>query len=163
MTLMNEYAEACQKTWVLANKGGTTHLHLGIIGEFGEVCDVVKKYIRGDFKKEEFKSKVKKEIGDLTWYLVTYAHDEKILDYDFPKPKNSRIINNIMKMEELKGRLAKSKNQHEKKVILKNLISKTTDLAWCFGFTMEDICRKNIEKTYSRAQRGMIHGSGNDR
>lgn len=163
MTLMNDYAESCQQTWKLANNGGITHLHLGIIGEFGEVCDVVKKYIRGDFKKEEFKSRVKKEIGDLTWYLVTYAHDNNILTYDFPKPKNSRIIDNLLKMEVLKGRLAKAKNLKEKQVIIKNLIGKTTDLAWCFGFTMENICQKNIEKTHSRAMRGMILGSGNER
>lgn len=163
MTLMSDYAKSCQTTWKLANKGGSTHLQLGIIGEFGEVCDVVKKFIRGDFKKDEFKSKIKKEIGDLTWYLVTYAHDEGILTYDFPKPKDSRILKNIMKMEELKGRLAKSNNKREKAAIVKNLIGKTTDLAWCFGFTMEDICKKNIEKTFGRAQRGVILGSGNDR
>lgn len=89
MTLMTEYSSACQKTWKLANKGGTTHLYLGILGEFGEVCDVVKKYIRGDCKKEQFKSNIKKEIGDLTWYLVTYAHDSNLLGIhdDFPKPK----------------------------------------------------------------------------
>lgn len=163
MTLMNDYAKSCQETWKLANKGGITHLHLGIIGEFGEVCDVVKKYIRGDFKKEEFKSRIKKEIGDLTWYLVTYAYDNNILTYDFPKPKNSRILDNLFKMEQLKGRLAKTKNLREKQLIVKNLITKTTDLAWCFGFNMRDICNINIQKTHSRAIRGMILGSGDER
>lgn len=165
MTLMTEYTSACQKTWKLANKGGITHLHLGILGEFGEVCDVIKKYIRGDFKKEQFKSNIKKEIGDLTWYLVTYAHDNSLLSIsdEFPKPKNSRILDNIKKMTVLNGRLAIADSHQEKRIIIKNLIGKTTDLAWCFGFTMEDICRKNIEKTHSRANRGVIFGNGNDR
>lgn len=160
---INEYARQCQKTWKLANKGGKTHLHLGIIGEFGEVCDVVKKYIRGDFKKEEFKSKIKKELGDLTWYLVTYAHDENVLNFEFQEPKNSRILDNLFKMEKLKSRLVDANSHHEKQVVIKNLINKTTDLAWCFGFTMDEICQSNLNKTHDRANRNVIHGSGNER
>lgn len=165
MTLMNDYAKACQQTWKLANKGGTTHLYLGIIGEFGEICDMLKKHIRGDFDKKALKSNIKKEIGDLTWYLITYAHDEGLLESrdEFPKPKESKVLDNIFKMEELKGRLAKVKNQHEKRVILKNLIGKTVNLANNFGYSIEEICKSNIEKTYSRATRGKILGSGNDR
>lgn len=161
--MIREYASKCQETWKLANKGGKTHLYLGIIGEFGEVCDVIKKYIRGDFKKEAFKSKIKKELGDLTWYLVTYAHDENVLNFEFPKPKNSRILDNILKMEKIKSHLVDVSSHYEKQVIIKNLITKTTDLAWCFGFTMDDICQSNLNKTQDRAKRNVIYGSGNER
>ena len=82
---------------------------LGLVGESGEVAEKVKKVIRdkkGVFD-EESKNAIKKELGDVLWYISSLS----------------------------------------------------TEL----GFNLEDIALQNIDKLRSRAVKGKISGSGDDR
>lgn len=49
---------------------------LGLCGESGEVAEKFKKQIRGDFdmSSETFKNELKKELGDVLWYLTVLSH-----------------------------------------------------------------------------------------
>lgn len=49
---------------------------LGLTGEAGEVAEKVKKLIRDQDSQvtEAFKDGVKKELGDVLWYLSTLSH-----------------------------------------------------------------------------------------
>jgi len=82
---------------------------LGLVGESGEVAEKVKKLLRDHdgVVSEEQKEEIKKEMGDVLWYLAALARE--------------------------------------------------------FGFTLEDLAKKNIEKLLSRKERGVIHGSGDNR
>lgn len=54
---------------------------LGLAGEAGEVCDAIKKWMRGGSKQEEFEvlqKKVTEEMGDLLWYMAALATDMNI-------------------------------------------------------------------------------------
>lgn len=82
---------------------------LGLVGEAGEVAEKVKKILRDEdgAVSAEKKEEIKKEMGDVLWYLAALSRE--------------------------------------------------------FGFTLEDIAKKNIEKLASRRERGVLHGSGDNR
>jgi len=82
---------------------------LGLCGETGEVAEKIKKVLRdkGGTLDETTKTELKKELGDVLWYL--------------------------------------------------------SQLATELGLSLDDIAADNIEKLYSRLERGVIHGSGDNR
>lgn len=45
---------------------------LGVAGEAGEVADLIKKHLFHD--KRNVREQVKKELGDVLWYVATLAH-----------------------------------------------------------------------------------------
>jgi len=54
-----------------------TYPALGLAGEVGEVCEKIKKSIRGDydiFDKESLDA-IESEMGDVLWYLAALASD----------------------------------------------------------------------------------------
>lgn len=70
---MNEYQELAQRT---ANKELSPASHfmngiLGLAGEAGECCDIVKKHYYQDGR--EVKEKVLDELGDVLWYIAETA------------------------------------------------------------------------------------------
>ena len=72
MTL-NEYMELAQRT---SNKNLSTDDHLfnamlGLAGETGECCDLVKKCFFQDGR--DIREKLKDELGDCLWYVVEGA------------------------------------------------------------------------------------------
>lgn len=139
------------------------YIKLGILEESGEIAGKVKRFRRGDYKKEGFKENMKKEIGDLTWYLVLYAYKNEQPIADFRPPRNTRIMDNIYRLEALKANLVAAKTQKHEYITTKSLMGTVSDLAWNFGFTMEDIMKANMQKTQDRLARNMIKGQGDER
>lgn len=82
---------------------------LGLCGESGEVAEKIKKIIRdkGGIVDEETKEMIKKELGDVMWYVSQIA----------------------------------------------------TELS----LSLDDIAEHNIEKLYSRMERGKLGGEGDER
>jgi len=82
---------------------------LGLTGEAGEVAEKIKKVIRDkdSIIDEETKEMIKKELGDVLWYVAQLA----------------------------------------------------TEL----NLSLNDVAENNIEKLYSRMDRGVIHGDGDNR
>jgi len=82
---------------------------LGLCGEAGEVAELAKKCIRDDNGawSVDRHEKLKKELGDVLWYLAAIARDH--------------------------------------------------------GMSLTDIAQTNIDKLYSRKERGVITGSGDNR
>ena len=71
---LNEYAEKALKTmkrYPTAREQETDAL-LGLAGETGEVCDLLKKHYAG--VKELDRDHLKKELGDVMWYLAELCH-----------------------------------------------------------------------------------------
>lgn len=138
------------------------YLKLGIFEELGEISGKIKKYRRGDYKKEEFKNNVKKEIGDLLWYLVLYSHVNKTPLKNFNKPRNKRVMESVDKLYALANFL-KLKNNNIRGKVIKSMVNSTIDLSWSFGYTIDDICKANIAKIQDRLKRNKIKGSGDER
>lgn len=159
--LMDKYLKSVLTTGDKINS--LDYIRLGIMEEFGEIVGKIKRYRRGDYQKEEFKTNMKKELGDLTWYLVLYQHKNGVTKPGFRAPRNTRIMTNINTLELLKGHLAVAKMPKHKSLIVSTMIDTVTDLAWNFGLTMEDVCNYNMKKTQDRLFRNMIKGQGDER
>lgn len=57
------------------NKVDDTSYHfLGLASEAGEACDLLKKFIRDGGETLNFQDKLKKELGDVLWYVSAIAH-----------------------------------------------------------------------------------------
>lgn len=105
-----EYQKKSRKTALYPEVGNNwVYPVLGLAGEAGEVADKMKKVMRdeGNIVSEEKKKEVKKELGDVLWYVSQIASE--------------------------------------------------------LGLSLEEIALGNIEKLYSRLERGKISGSGDNR
>lgn len=74
---MNEYQRRAEVTAVYPQDMRVIYPAMGLAGETGEVAEKVKKWIR-DSNREitpEFLLLVKKEMGDVLWYLAALATD----------------------------------------------------------------------------------------
>lgn len=74
MTL-KEYQKFTRTTAIYPQEQAAEYLTLGLVGEAGEIANKVKKVIRDqdNWSPEQFedsRQSVKKEIGDVFWYLV---------------------------------------------------------------------------------------------
>lgn len=106
----NEYQKKSRKTAVYPDAGNNfVYPTLGLSGEAGEVAEKIKKVIRDKGGKidQETKEMIKKELGDVLWYVAQLA----------------------------------------------------TEL----GLTIDEIAEHNIEKLYSRLERGKLGGDGDNR
>lgn len=96
----DEYQEISQKTAVF--KPGETALYylgLGVAGEAGEVAEKIKKVLRNHdgVVSAEMKEELKKEIGDVIWYLSQLSGE---LGYKFSDVAQA----NIQKLQDRKDR-----------------------------------------------------------
>lgn len=87
---MNEYQRKALKTYKMT---GYLYVTLGLCGEAGEVAEKVKKLLRdsGGTVTDEFRESLKKELGDVLWYLSVLSHEFGI-DFD------SVAVTNIEKL-----------------------------------------------------------------
>ena len=78
MTL-NEYQNLAQVTVVYRDELKVIYPTIGLCGEAGEVAEKVKKWLRDDGGVSEMslerKELLKKELGDVLWYLAALARD----------------------------------------------------------------------------------------
>ena len=105
-----EYQGFARETAVYPDVGhNITYAVLGLCGEAGEVAEKVKKAIRDDHGTihPERKEAIKKELGDLLWYIAATCSELDI--------------------------------------------------------SLEDVATGNLNKLASRAQRGVLKGSGDNR
>ncbi len=66
-------------------------LALAMAGEVGEVCNNVKKYLRGDFEGDELQKRLMDELPDVLIYLVMLADEMNFsleMAYDIKKEYN---------------------------------------------------------------------------
>jgi NTP pyrophosphatase (non-canonical NTP hydrolase) len=97
--LLNEYQEKALTTANYPESMRVIYPVLGLCGESGEVAEKVKKVIRdnnGDMD-EKFNLEMKKELGDVLWYLSTVCSD-----LGFSLEEVARI--NIEKLESRQAR-----------------------------------------------------------
>ena len=76
-----EYQKESRKTALYPNKDNNfVYPVLGLCGESGEIAEKIKKVIRdeGGIVDENKKEEIKKELGDVLWYISQIATELKI-------------------------------------------------------------------------------------
>ena len=70
---LNEYQTKAAEFARYPEKYGPIYPTLGLMGEAGEVCEKIKKHLRGDgpLNIED----IKKELGDVLWYLSNLSRE----------------------------------------------------------------------------------------
>jgi len=79
----SEYQKLASTTMIYGTGNKVVYPTLGLNGEAGEVAEKIKKVLRdnnGEFTDEK-KEEIKKELGDVLWYLSAIATDLG-LDFD---------------------------------------------------------------------------------
>lgn len=104
----DEYQNTSLRTWNPPPRDkvmNIMYLTLGVVGEAGEVAEKVKKVLRNDLGvfSEEKKQELKKEIGDVIWYLSTLSHELGFSFDDVAKTNidklTSRLERNVISSE----------------------------------------------------------------
>lgn len=140
----------------------TEYLKLGISEEYGEIMGKVKRYCRGDYRKEDFKSNIKKELGDLTYYVAVLEERTGNVK-ELRAPHNKHLKDNLHNLTALNANIFNAKHPRHLTIALHTMMNTITDLAWNFGFTMTEIMETNLSKINSRYIRNQIKGSGDER
>ncbi len=72
----NAYQELAKTTAIYPENAKIFYPCLGLAGEVGEICEKIKKHVRDGRVLD--KEDLKKELGDVLWYLSTLATDLEI-------------------------------------------------------------------------------------
>jgi len=106
----HEYQNKAKSTAIYPEEFKIIYPTLGLAGEAGEVCEKIKKWLRDESGKtmsEERRQLLRKEIGDVLWYIANLSSD--------------------------------------------------------LDFELEELAQENIDKLFSRKERGVLKGSGDNR
>ena len=74
MMNFNDYQKRAIKTAIYPTDYRMVYPALGLAGESGEVCEKVKKHLRGD-DSPNLRKDIEKELGDVLWYVANLASD----------------------------------------------------------------------------------------
>lgn len=69
------YQQKARETAIYPEDMAVIYPALGMCGESGEAADIVKKSIRDGDLTDEQKARLKKELGDVLWYVANLASD----------------------------------------------------------------------------------------
>jgi len=76
---VQEYQKFTKTTAIYPRHHAMEYLGMGLASEAGEVAGVLKKWIRGDYSTKEMQEKLKKELGDVLWYVARLADEQNFL------------------------------------------------------------------------------------
>jgi len=102
----DKYQEESKKTARYLHKNRYSYTALGLSGEVGEVSEHVKRILRGEDNGEMSKERVKnlkKELGDVLWYLTQLA-TELGISLDDIATENLKKLFSRKKREKLHGK-----------------------------------------------------------
>jgi NTP pyrophosphatase (non-canonical NTP hydrolase) len=175
----NEYQVGAIATAIYPHTHKLVYPALGLCGEVGElICALIREH------QDYTKSDIKKETGDVLWYVANVANDMDALlceimaredfqeymgPWDVDEVGNELAINAGMVAESVKkairdneGRLTKERRE----TIMRDLRWVVTWLERScsnYDFTLEDCALLNLDKLRSRAERDVLKGEGDNR
>lgn len=183
MLTINEYQvhsvyRAADKT---LNINNITNYALGLVGEFGEVADIIKKIVGQGHSLDASLIKLENEIGDVIWYIACFAHINGSFmsevvggqRFEYFKQDHSLGEKNIYRMAQVIFRVSKhitAIHEHVDNLIetqnlvdydkafvnshLSDLFAAVVALAHLLELNLETIARKNVDKLAARFPNG---------
>lgn len=175
----NEYKEAAMRTAIFPRDKEEEYLADGLAEESGEVRGKKKKAIRDDgwtggiAFTDERKDAIVLELGDVMWYVAVTGHvngvsispsknDNDYLNglYFDPAYYNMRNIDKYMRDLSKYANVTDSMPLKDR---LQMCVYYVGAIAACMDVSLEDVCKRNIEKLASRKRRDTLRGSGDNR
>lgn len=99
----NEYQKWTDSTAIYPKDKGIEYTTLGLAGESGELCNKVKKILRGDYSiTPSLKNELRDELGDVCYYLARLA-TELELSLEDVFLRNVEKLNNRKQNNTLRG------------------------------------------------------------
>lgn len=90
----NDYCKATEETAIYPKDKRLEYLAMGLAGEAGEVANLVKKYIRGDFVNDmpTFWKRLEGELGGTAWYLgqLSLHYCQSVLEHNLEKLRDRK-------------------------------------------------------------------------
>ncbi len=134
---------------------------LGLLGEITEAMECT-------FYNEDA---LKKEIGDVFWYIAVLCYDIGIRMDNIEKESSTITMKEITSLTIIGGRIAECVKKILRDGISDSKIERMKELIGqlIFGlgsvwkFDMMEVLEMNIKKLYDRRDRGVIKGNGNER
>ena len=143
------------------------YLTLGLIAEVGEAAGKLAKRERdGVWDEKAFI----KELGDILWFIANLAdYYDKNNDWDlsvelkdcFKQDPFVVLLNNTYQMIKIAD-YAVGVVEFGRDFFV-NLIGVICDLAYCYGYTLEQVAEINLAKLRDRQARGVIKDNGDER
>jgi len=153
-----------------------TYLKNGLFGEIGELYDLVKRVIRGDYTENNifdyntFKHKFIMELGDVLWYVAVLnrlfsLHEIKDsclnVSFDCLQETDSLMINNnihnLLDVLHIHAIIFINTHQVDSVILIIDAIAKL------YSSNIEEVGRLNYEKLQKRVANNQLKGSGSDR
>lgn len=169
---LQTYSDEAIKTAIFTPEVGLIYPALKLGGEVGEFLEAWHDYFHNNKRLDK---NVAKELGDILWYVNACALK---LGYKLVGLKeDSGGVPQHLTLPMLTGRfqeaVGKTIRDHNgipteelDSIMYSSLawiIAKIDDLASMIGFTLEEIADLNMKKLLDRKDRGVIHGSGDNR
>jgi len=179
---ITEYQKLARSTAVYPNiDNNLMYPTLGLMGEFGEVAEKLKKAIRDDnyVITDAKKADIIKEVGDVYWYIGAVASEAKIELQELNFGDQSFYIDHCDIYESLfflHGTIGSVIN-YCRKIMVGNTTSYIGNLIHSLEFLVEELSRflkkmdidmnvvleTNIAKLLDRKNRNVLSGSGDNR
>lgn len=183
---LNEYQKLAITTKIYDDSVAIPYVVLGIAGEAAELYEKVTEQLRGEGSSDL--NLLGKECADIVWYLAAWADENDLMLKDLVI-ENLTYEHVLIDMERdleavvvYAGQIA----EYSKKALrddfnyikagiyppskmkktneaVANLYRATSFVAAGFGLDMEQLLIENVEKLASRAERGVLGGSGDKR
>ena len=168
-----DYQKLTSQFAIYPKETALEYLSLGLFSEVGEIAGLIKKKIRGD-NLPDFDDLLKKELGDVAWYLSELANhigddDDVCRDTHLKKADKWSIVDAIAHIEDLVfdvNNISCSVVNQNKREIHENVlyaIESWVCMVLLFGFDVDEVLDLNIKKLSSRQERCVITGSGDNR
>jgi NTP pyrophosphatase (non-canonical NTP hydrolase) len=161
---LTAYRDAAKRT---AGACTDQYLLLGLVGESGEVIDVLKKIVRdinnGVPEVEAMASrreKLKDELGDVMWYCAVY-HDEVVEDINLVGECEIDIgsaVNSALSMVMSCTEFAMLERPIATLATMETIVYAVCDICNATGININDVMNKNIEKLSARYADGFKLG-----
>jgi len=168
---LNDFKAKCDETMIEKCKC-SEYLSLGFIGEVGEICETVKKFIREDFDEEHLDIRLTSEVGDVLWYhamLMKY-----VFETDYPEDWNNLIENSrnsvlttetIFKLASVTSSISENIFKTDAKIhlidkmkVVMTLLAKIADLSLSQDTVITKLAGRKVANTISGDGEGIDRG-----
>jgi len=167
---LSEYQKKARSTAIYPNIGNNfAYVALGMADEAGELLEKA-------YDQNTKRSELSKELGDVCWYASQACSEigASLADITPSKPELATDIGSlVVAASKIAGKAKKAIRDDEGVIteekakdieaLVGQVLGCVSSYAESLGTTLDKVLEQNIEKLFSRKERGVLKGSGDNR